>query len=182
MIEVIKAGLMTSIQDLGRQGFEAYGIPNAGVLDSCAAIRANLLVGNSKNKAVLEITLIGPTLLFSTTCQIAISGAECECFINDNRIRTEKVYTMYKQDVLKIKKVNQGCRAYLAFGGEMNIPSQLNSKSTYAYANIGGLNGDYLKVGDKIPINVKIRPERNHFEYQLNDICLLYTSPSPRDA
>jgi len=147
-----KAGLFTSVQDGGRFGFEAFGIPVSGSMDKRSAALSNLLVGNKANEAVFEITLLGPTIEFNCSVQFCISGAELSPRLNNSFIENNKVYHAYEKDVLSFGQALKGCRAYLAIGGYISVTEIMSSKSTYTYGKIGGFKGRVLEKGDVIPI------------------------------
>lgn len=130
-VRVIKAGLYTSIQDNGRLAYTHYGVPQAGVMDRFSAAKANLLVNNSHNEAVLEITMLGPTLFFEGRVRFAISGAHFEVWLNGEQLDNDKAYTAIQGDTLQFKKIHKGFRAYLAFYGGIQAPIVLESKSHF---------------------------------------------------
>ncbi|WP_028375485.1 biotin-dependent carboxyltransferase family protein [Leeuwenhoekiella sp. MAR_2009_132] len=131
-VRVIKPGFYTSIQDLGRRGFSHYGVPVSGVMDSLSAARANLLLNNSKNAAVLEITMTGPELHFKEATQICICGAEFEVYLDNKPISNAKAYYVSKNAILSFKALKKGFRAYLAVWGGFKSKKVLGSCSFYA--------------------------------------------------
>src|SRR5476649_2684499 len=108
LIEVVKPGLATSVQDTGRQGYYYVGIPPSGALDQFALRVANLLVGNSEDAAALECTLLGPELEFSADTVIAVGGAEFE------GLASWQPRVVRAGERLKLGAVRSGCRGYLA--------------------------------------------------------------------
>ncbi len=130
-IEVLQPGLFSSVQDLGRFGFRKFGVPQSGVMDSYAAKMANLIVGNKKEAAVLEITQMGPKLQFNSDAIIAICGANLSPRLDGETIHNAKIYNVTAGAVLSFGKRKTGCRAYLAFKGGINSEEILNSKSWY---------------------------------------------------
>lgn len=132
MIAIIKGGLYTTVQDLGRFGYRNMGVPVSGAMDAVSAFLANALVGNSKNEAVLEITLMGPTLQFEQATKIAIAGAPFEVLLNAVKVAPNQSISVKKDDVLKIGKAQKGMRCYLAVGGGFQTPIRLKSRSFYA--------------------------------------------------
>ncbi len=150
MITITKPGLLTSIQDLGRCGYQKYGVIVSGVMDAFAHRIANLLVGNGENFPTLEITLVGPTIVFEEETLISICGGDLTPTIDGEPVRLWRAILVKKGTRLKFGKCKQGCRAYLAVAGGYRIPSVMESKSTYLRANIGGLNGRALKAGDQL--------------------------------
>jgi antagonist of KipI len=122
-------GLHTTVQDLGRPNYQSSGIPLGGALDRKAAIQANYLVGNSRNEPVLEITLLGPKIVFLTACQIALTGADLSAKINDQTAPRMETVQVQAGDVLKFGKPQNACRAYLAVGGSWQVKKWLGSAS-----------------------------------------------------
>lgn len=131
MITVLASGFFTTIQDLGRYGFRKFGVPQSGTLDQRSAILANALLGNDEESAVLEATMIGPSLVFECNTSIAVTGAEMNASINDAPISNNIQYPIKKGDVLSFKKLDKGYRAYIAVVGGINVPKVLNSRSFY---------------------------------------------------
>ena len=145
-IEVLQPGLFTSVQDLGRFGFREFGVPQSGVMDKYAAKMANLLVGNSGNAAVLEITQSGPTLKFLNTAIISICGADLSPRLDGEPLQHAKIYNVPAGAVLSFGRRKTGCRAYLAIKGGFNSEEILNSRSWYK-----GLTSNFkLQKGMKI--------------------------------
>jgi len=147
MIELMTSGFHTLLQDAGRRGFQQYGMPVSGVLDFDAYRLANWLVGNSLKEAVLEITLIGPTIRFHENTFIAITGADISPTFDGVEGEMYKTIFVKKGVVLKFGKLKLGCRAYISFSGGILVPEEMNSVSTYTYAKIGGLEGNALCKG-----------------------------------
>ncbi len=150
LCKVIKPGLFTTVQDLGRFGFQKYGVPVSGVMDVYAFVTANLLVGNNVNDACLEITLLGPELEFLKEAQIAVTGAALSPTINGASVDCWRTLHVCKGDALSFGFPKDGCRAYLAVRGGIEVPLVLGSRSTYARGGFGGFQGRPLKAGDII--------------------------------
>lgn len=147
-IEIIKPGLMTSIQDVGRKGLAYYAIPRSGVMDERAAKIALLLLNQNEDDPIIECTSIGPQILFHGKTQIAITGADFNWTLNDQGIHRNTVVNVKKGDVLKSKISKDGLRGYIAVKGKLNLEKVYESFSTYTNAKIGGLEGRLLKRGD----------------------------------
>ncbi len=128
-LEFIKTGLHTSVQDLGRLGNQAYGIPVNGAMDKSSYRLANDLVGNKPGSPVLEITLIGPEIRFQGSGQIAITGANISPMINGRRVKMYNPILVNEGDRLKFGKCLRGCRSYLAVRGNWEVKKWLNSAS-----------------------------------------------------
>lgn len=130
-IEVLSPGLYSSIQDKGRPNFRKFGVPLSGYMDSFSARIANLILSNSENSPVLEITQMGPKLKFSESTQIAISGAFLSPKLNGEIVPNNKLLSIFEGDVLSFGKRINGCRAYLAVSGGFVSEKVLESFSWY---------------------------------------------------
>jgi antagonist of KipI len=155
---VVTPGLFTTVQDLGRYGFQRYGVPISGAMDSYAYIAANHLVKNAGNAACLEITLSGPTLEFLNHAQIAITGGASTPGVNGDVVPCWQTLQVTRGDLLSIGALQSGCRAYLAVGGGIDVPPVLGSRSTYVRGGFGGFQGRQLKGGDVIAANKPSEP------------------------
>lgn len=129
-------GLYTSIQDLGRQDFQSYGVPLSGFLDRYTGQIANALVGNDPGSPLLEITYAGPKIEISGPCQIAIAGADISAKLDDVEIPIWETITISKPAILHFGRLKSGCRAYLAVGGTWELSPWLGSFSTLTYGGI----------------------------------------------
>jgi biotin-dependent carboxylase-like uncharacterized protein len=151
-IEVIKPGLATTVQDLGRPSYYNIGIPLSGALDQYALRAANLLVGNEEGAAGLEIALMGPDLVFGAPAIVAITGAETTPKINGEARPRNESFAVRAGDRLTFDYMKSGARAYLAIAGGIDVPVVLGSRSTYALGALGGFSGRKLAAGDKLPV------------------------------
>jgi len=131
MIKVLKPGLFSTIQDNGRFGYGAFGVPKSGAMDLYSAELANTLLGNTGTDAVLEITMTGPRLKFETESYIVICGADISPSINGNVIKNNKIYKVLKGYTLEFGKLKSGLRAYVAVKGGFNSDKVLGSRSFY---------------------------------------------------
>jgi len=131
MIKVFKPGFYSSIQDLGRFGYQEFGVPYSGAMDKRAAAFANALLGNNENDAVLEMTMTGAVLQFRIDTCIAICGADMSAKLNDNSIQLNKMIFVKSNDVLSFGKLLNGFRSYLAVLGGFKTETVLNSRSMY---------------------------------------------------
>lgn len=141
-ISVIRGGMLTTVQDLGRAGHRSAGVPLGGPMDSFALRLANLLVGNAEDAAVLECTLLGPELVFSADTLIALGGAEFE------GLAAWQPQVVGAGSRLKLGAARKGSRGYLAVAGGIDVPVVLGSRSTYVRAGFGGFQGRALRDGD----------------------------------
>jgi len=151
-LEVLDGGLLTTVQDLGRYGYERLGVPVAGAMDPFALQAANILVGNRPGEAALEITLVGPTLRATESCLIAITGADLSPRLNGQEMPMWMAVFVRKGWLIEFGERKSGCRAYLAVAGGIDVPPIMGSKSTYLRGGFGGFEGRALKEGDLIPI------------------------------
>lgn len=149
-VEVLQSGLYTTIQDLGRYGYQQQGVSVSGPMDEIALRLANLLVGNKETEAVMEATLNGTKLLFHETKLIAISGGDFSPTINGESVPTWRPVLIRKGSILNMRSARKGCRAYIALAGGIDVPKVLTSRSTYVRAKIGGYKGRPLKKGDSL--------------------------------
>ena len=131
MIDVLKTGFYDSIQDLGRFGYQEYGIPYSGIMDVSAAMLANALLGNDSNMAVLEITMSGPSLRFNCNTFICITGANMSPCLNGKPVKLNQVISVIDKDILNFGKLLSGMRSYLAVLGGFNTETVYQSKSMY---------------------------------------------------
>lgn len=155
MIEVLNPGFYTLIQDQGRFGYQEFGMPVSGALDLDSYRLANWLVQNIHNEAILEVTLSGPTLKFHKNTQIAITGANMQPIIDGVLVLMYQTITVEKGSVLSFKGLLSGCRAYIAISGGVLLENEMGSKSTYAYANLGGFKGRKLLKKDTLKLKTK---------------------------
>lgn len=150
--KVEKPGLLTTVQDLGRQGWQAYGVSVSGAMDDYSLRLANLLVGNEPGEAGLECTLMGPELTFLDSCVFALAGADMAPLLNGWRIPTHSCHQAEKGDVLKLQNATEGMRTYIAFAGGLAVAPVMNSRSTYLRAGMGGFKGRKLMAGDVLSV------------------------------
>lgn len=156
VFEVIQPGPLTTVQDLGRSGYQQFGVPTSGALDSYAFRVGNLLVGNAEGAASLEITLLGCQLRALRETMIAITGADLAATVNGEITSTWESRLLKRGDVLSFPRLNSGCRAYLAVAGGIAVPPVMQSASTYTRAGIGGFGGRPLRKGDILQSNKSI--------------------------
>jgi antagonist of KipI len=149
---VTKPGMLTTIQDRGRFGYRAYGVPVSGVMDRYAAAMANILAGNGPEAAVLEMTLLGGTFRFPNEAYLAVCGGDMQGTLNGNKIRNWSAFYVPANSELAFEYAVNGCRTYLAFYGGIAVPEVLGSRSTYTRAAIGGLEGRAVQAADVIEI------------------------------
>jgi antagonist of KipI len=167
MINVMKTGLLSTIQDLGRYGYQKYGVIVSGSMDPLAHKISNLLVGNDENEATLEMTLMGPMLEFQETTLISICGGDLSPTIDGKPVPLRRSLLIKAGSVLKFGACKSGCRSYLAIAGGFNVATVMNSKSTYVRAGIGGFNGRPIKEGDNLKAGTLSKESENMIDYLL---------------
>ena len=149
-ITVMNPGLLTSVQDAGRVGYQQFGVSVSGVMDPRAMKIANILVGNDENEAVLECTMMGPQLRFNEANVVAITGGDLGPTLDGQPVATYAAFAVQAGQTLRFTGLRTGCRAYIAFAGGLDIPLVMGSRSTYMKAKIGGMEGRKLEKNDEI--------------------------------
>lgn len=149
-VTVLHPGLLTTVQDLGRPGWQHIGVPVSGAMDAFALRVANALVGNDDGAAALEITLHGPQLHFDVDALIAVCGADLSPAVDDVPLPQWRPVLVRRGSVLAFGRPRWGVRAYLAIAGGWDVPAVLGSCSTYLRAKLGGLEGRALREGDRL--------------------------------
>jgi antagonist of KipI len=158
-IQVLDPGLATTVQDGGRWGMQAQGIPVSGAMDPQALAIGNILVGNDPACAALEITLSGPTLLMETDALVALVGADMTFTLNDAPLPLWTSVPVHAGDTLSVGAMTStGCRAWLCFAGGIDVPSVLGSRSTLVRGSLGGLEGRPLRAGDRLVLGTPHAP------------------------
>jgi antagonist of KipI len=150
-LSIIRPGLLTTVQDLGRPGYQHLGVVVSGALDAVALRVANILVGNPEDAAGLEITLLGPTIRFEADHLIALTGANLSPTLDGEPLLQHRPVAVRAGTVLAFGAARAGCRAYLAVAGGLAAPLVLGSRSTYLRAGLGGWHGRALQAGDELP-------------------------------
>lgn len=151
MFRILEPGPLTTVQDLGRRGFQKYGVPVSGSLDQFAHRVANWLVANEENAAVLELTFAGPRMEALSDGLCALTGAEMLCLVNSEARERWTSFLVKPGDIITIKAARRGIRGYLAVSGGVGVPEVMGSRSTYLYGRMGGFLGRPLVSGDVIP-------------------------------
>lgn len=152
-LHILRSGLLTLVQDLGRTGYEAYGLPRGGALDRQAARMANHLVGLPEDAPVLEITLQGPEIRFDGDLQIALTGADLQATLDGQTVKSYQTLAVKKGQVLGFGRPNAGCRAYLAVRGRWQLPEWLGSYSGLKVSGAYWPKGSHLERGKAIMIS-----------------------------
>ncbi|MCI8981337.1 MAG: biotin-dependent carboxyltransferase family protein [Hungatella sp.] len=144
-------GILTTVQDEGRFGYQQFGVSPSGPMDTRSFYLANILVGNPREEGALEMTFSGPTLKFHEDNVIAITGGDLCPQVNGRPVPMYQALTVARGDVLSFGFMRgKGCRAYLAFAGGLDVPQVMGSRSTLIRNELGGIQGRKLKEGDRI--------------------------------
>lgn len=151
-IRVLKPGVLTTLQDSGRNGYQHYGVPVSGAMDLFSHRVANILAGNPGDEATLEMTLQGPRLAFDQDTVIAICGGDLSPAIGGVEVPEGKAVRVRSGSVLDFGACRAGCRAYLAARGGFDVPQVMGSRSTYETAQLGGMYGRALRKDDLLRI------------------------------
>ncbi len=162
---VQKSGILTTVQDLGRNGFRRFGINQNGAMDKTAARLINVLLGNFENEAVLEMHFPAPILEFRENAIIAIGGADFGAKMDGNLIENWRPIFVKKSQILEFSQKNFGNRAYLSIKDGFEINDWLNSKSTNLQAKIGGFEGRNLLKSDEIFFRENSYFQKAEFDY-----------------
>lgn len=151
-LHVLSPGPMTTVQDRGRCGYVASGIGVSGVMDQDAYEAANYLVGNKHGEAVLEATLMGPSIQFDADCICAVTGADMGTKIGNKPVEPYRPFWVQSGQVLTMGYAQTGCRGYLAVQGGFDVPVVMGSRSTNLKCALGGYEGRALKAGDVLEV------------------------------
>jgi biotin-dependent carboxylase-like uncharacterized protein len=146
--------MLTTVQDLGRWGYQHVGVPVAGPMDWYSHRLANRLAGNRDDAAALEITLVGPELRAEGRLSCAIAGAEFDVSINDQPVRAGAVIPLTRGDVMRFGARRRGARLALAVRGGFDVPAVLGSRATSLISRLGPFDGRALAAGDALPIGM----------------------------
>ena len=147
-LEILEPGLNTTVQDLGRYGYQRYGVPVSGAMDTFALRAANVLVGNAEGAAGLEMTAIPGRIRFLKDTWIALTGADMSWNLDEHLIARWRAIPAGSGSVLSSDGLRDGIRGYLAVAGGIDVPVVMGSRSTYVKAHLGGLDGRTLQASD----------------------------------
>ena len=167
-IFIRKSGILTTVQDLGRNGFRRFGINPNGATDTQAVRLINILLGNDETEAVLEMHFPAPVFEFEENAVIALGGADFNVEINDKLIENWRPCFIEKGSKLSFEKKIFGSRAYLAVKGGFAVEKWLGSFSTNLRAEVGGFQGKALQKNDRIPLNSKFKMQNSKFDYKIS--------------
>ncbi len=163
-LKVLRAGLFDTVQDLGRIGFMALGMPTAGAMDRIALSLGNALVGNPAGSAGLEIGVMGPDLLVEVdSVRVGLVGPLSAALADEadapaKPLESDRSYLLKRGQILRLGMVDGSSTAYLTIAGGLALPSFMGSLSTYSRAGIGGFDGRKLAAGDLLPLALEKAP------------------------
>ena len=157
-ITVLRPGLFTTIQDRGRWGHQASGVPVGGALDRFSHGVANAIVGNDIDAATLEVTLVGPEIRVESDAVMAIAGANLDARLDGTAVVMNAPVACRAGSVLRFGERRAGSRAYVAFDGGIDVPPVLGSRSTSALCSLGGVDGRAIIAGDQLPLGTRTSP------------------------
>lgn len=166
-LKVVRAGLFDTLQDLGRTGFMALGMPTAGAMDRIGLSLANALVGNPANVAGIEIGVMGPDFLVEAdSVRVSLTGPLSPTLLESpdaspKPLDSDRSHLLKRGQVLRVGMVEGASTAYLAVAGGFAVPAFMGSLSTYSRAGVGGFQGRKLAPGDALPLTLPAAPPRD---------------------
>lgn len=152
MIEIVRAGVLASVQDLGRTGYRRFGVCTSGALDPLSLYVGNRLVGNRSDAAGIEFTLGNATLRFLADGLVALTGADCRATLEGAPVHAWHAFPVQRGQTLTLRVAQGGVRAYLCVAGGIDVPEMMGSRSTDLKAGFGGLEGRPLRDGDRLSV------------------------------
>ena len=150
---VLRPGLLTTIQDGGRWGYQDLGVPVSGPMDPVAQRLANALLGNARDAATLEATWLGPELRMEQETRVAVTGADLHATLDGADVPLYAPVRCCAGSVLRFGDRRFGARAYVAFDGGIAVPPVLGSRATHVLSGLGGIGGRALTAGDRVPLS-----------------------------
>ncbi|MFH0823600.1 MAG: biotin-dependent carboxyltransferase family protein [Pseudomonadota bacterium] len=186
VLSVLQPGAFTTVQDLGRFGYQRFGIPISGSLDKFSHCVANWLVGNSDREAVIEMTFTGPKLEVLAPAILAVTGAPMQILVNNVARSGWEAFSVRPGDVVSFRTPERGVRSYLAVSGGIDVPEVMGSRSTYVAGKLGGYAGRSLSRGDVILRGSKEacvigRNNAEAFAPPIEHSLMLRAVPGPQD-
>ena len=159
-VHVVKPGLLTTVQDRGRWGYQALGVSVAGPMDPVSYRMANAMAGNPADAAAIEVTLVGPELMFEDERLVGVAGAEFELDVDRRPAVSTGAFLVPAGASLRFGKRVRGTRAYVAVSGGIATQPVLGSRATHLTSGMGGVEGRALAAGDRLPCGTPVRPTR----------------------
>ena len=151
-VSVLRAGMLTTVQDSGRWGYQGLGVPVAGPMDGTAHRMANAIVGNRADAATLEATIVGPELRMEQETRVAVTGGDLRATLSGADLPLAVPVRCPKHSVLRFGDRRTGARAYIAFDGGIATEPVLGSRATDVTSGLGGIAGRAVQVGDRLPL------------------------------
>ncbi|MGB3467818.1 MAG: biotin-dependent carboxyltransferase family protein [Cyclobacteriaceae bacterium] len=169
MINIIKNGILCTLQGNYRHGYMQMGIPWSGPMDDLSMMGANYLTGNDPLSTTLEMIIQGPEIRFKEGLQFAICGADMKPTLNGRPVPQNTLLLAERNDLLSFSPSENGLVTYLSFGGKIKVDKYLKSTSTHVIAGLGGYFGRPLKAGDALAIEPSLHhdpaPIPNYFKF-----------------
>jgi antagonist of KipI len=166
-VTVLHPGLLTTIQDEGRWGYQHLGVPVAGPMDVLAHRLANALLGNPADAATLEATLVGPELRVDDDAWVALAGADLQPSIDGRDTPMGRPVKWRAGSVLRFGARTSGARVYIAIDGGVDVPLVLHSRATHVLSGLGGVEGRALRAGDRLPLGDSSASPRARADFQV---------------
>jgi antagonist of KipI len=154
VLKVVRPGMLTTVQDLGRWGHQELGVPVAGPMDVCSHRLANRLAGNVETAAALELTLLGPELEPDVEVTCALAGAEFSLDVDGRPVDTRRAFLVAAHARLRFGERRTGMRATLAVRGGLDLPKIFGSRATSIVGRMGPVGGRALAAGDLLPVGI----------------------------
>ena len=154
-ISVVRPGILTTVQDQGRRGYQGLGVPVAGPMDWYSHQLANQLAGNDASAAALEVTLIGPELQSDADVECAVAGAAFDLTIDGRVVSSDRAFVLPAGARLRFGARRRGARATLAFAGGIDVPATFGSRATHLVSRMGPFGGRQLTAGDRVTIGAR---------------------------
>lgn len=159
-LTIVDPGPFATIQDLGRPGYQRFGVSVSGAMDECALRIANMLVGNDENEAAVEFTFAGGCYMVDTdSCRFAIAGGDFPLTIDGGPAAAYAAHTVERGSRLTIGRALAGARGYLSVSGGFDLSEVLGSRSTHLRSQMGGVDGGVLAAGSALPLRAEKAPE-----------------------
>ena len=155
-LSIVRPGMFTTVQDLGRWGHQSRGVPVSGALDWFSHRLANRLLGNADTAATLEVTLLGPHVRFERDTIFAVTGADFRLTLDDTTVEMNRTIEAGRGEVLRFGERVRGARAYFAVAGGIDVPEILGSRSTHVLTATGGHQGRALRAGDILELGNEV--------------------------
>ena len=152
-ITILKSGVQTTIQDIGRYGYSHFGISSSGAADLFSFRLGNIIVGNTEELAGIEMTLLGSDFKFNSDAVVAVTGSSFNLSLDSQEIPYNESIYVKKNQILSVGITKGGARSYLLVKGGIKTENYLNSKTTHVMSGMGGFMGRPLKKGDILEID-----------------------------